>query len=106
MTQHNLYTDTNIIIYCEISAQEVVHWNCLTRYFVCFKRILLYGVETWTKTKREDSKIQAMEMKSSRAILNKTMKDRIRNSNVRLELEVDEIKNGIQKSRLRWFGCG
>ena len=33
--------------------------------------VLVYGAETWT-TKREDSKIQAMEMKFWRAILNKT----------------------------------
>jgi hypothetical protein len=46
-----------------------------------------------------------MEMKLFRVILNKT-KDRIRNNNIRLELGVDELKNGIQKSRLRWFGQG
>ena len=31
-------------------------------------------------------------------------KDRIRNTNLRLELEVEEIMNDIQKRRLRWFG--
>ena len=41
--------------------------------------------------KREDSNIQAMEMKFLRVILNKTEKDRIRNTNIRLELGVDEI---------------
>ena len=41
-----------------------------------------------------------MEMTFLRAILNKTKNDRIRNTNVRLELRVDDIKNGIQKSRL------
>jgi hypothetical protein len=43
-----------------------------------------------------------MEMKFLRAILNKTKKDRIRNTNIRLELGVVEIKNDIKKSR--WFG--
>ena len=38
-----------------------------------------------------------------RAILNKTKEDVIRNTNIRLELGVDEIYNDIQKSRLRWF---
>ena len=33
-----------------------------------------------------------------RVILNKIKKDRIRNTNMRLELVVDEIKNDIQKS--------
>ena len=71
-------------------------------YLIFLKRILLYGAETWTKTKREDSKIQAMEIKFLRAILNK-IKERMRNTYIRLEPEVDEI-NDIQKSRLRWFG--
>ena len=39
-----------------------------------------------------------MEMQFWRPILNKTKE------NLRLELGVDEIKNEIQKSRLRWFG--
>ena len=51
-----------------------------------------------------DSKIQAMEMKSLRAILNKAKIDRVRNTNTRLELGKGENKNVIQKSRLRWFG--
>ena len=38
-----------------------------------------------------------------RAIINK-IKVRIRNTNIRLEVGVDEIKNDIQKRRLRWFG--
>jgi len=40
-------------------------------------------------------RIQAMKMKFLRAILNKRKKDRIRNTNIRLELGVDEIKNDI-----------
>ena len=54
-------------------------------------------------TKREDCKIEAMEMKFLRAISNKTKKGRIRNASIRLELEVDKIKKDIQKSRLGWF---
>jgi hypothetical protein len=43
---------------------------------IYFKRILLYGAETWTTTKRQDSKIQAMEMKFFRAISNKEGQDK------------------------------
>ena len=62
----------------------------MMKFRIYLKRILLNGAETWTTTKREDNKIQAMEMKFLRVILNKT-KDRIRNTNIRLELGVDEI---------------
>ena len=37
-------------------------------------------------------------------MLNKTKKARVINTNRRLELSGNEIRNGIQKSRLRWFG--
>ena len=42
-------------------------------------------------------------MKFLRGILNKT-KNRTRNTEIILELGVDEIKNDIQTSRVRWFG--
>jgi hypothetical protein len=45
-----------------------------------------------------------MQMTFLRAILNKT-KDMIINTNIRLDLGVDEIKNNIQKSRYVIFGC-
>ena len=45
-----------------------------------------------------------MGMKLLRAIINKTKKHMIRNTNIRSELGVDKIKNGIQKSKLKWFG--
>jgi hypothetical protein len=65
---------------------------------IYFKGILLYGTEAWTTTKREDSRIQAMEMKFFRAILNKTNKNMIRNTNIRLELGLDEIKMAFKRA--------
>jgi hypothetical protein len=67
-----------------------------------FNFFLLCGGETW-KTKIEDRKIQTMEIKLLRQILNKT-RERIRNNNVRSKLGMDEMKEFIKKSRLRWFG--
>ena len=46
----------------------------------------------------KENKIQAIGMKFLRAILNKA-KDRIRDTNIRLKLGVEEIKNDIQKSK-------
>jgi hypothetical protein len=42
-----------------------------------------------------------MQMKFLTAILNKMKEDKIRNTDIRLELGVDEVKNDNQKSRLR-----
>ena len=41
--------------------------------------------------KKEDNNIQAMEMRFLRVVLNKTEKDRIRNTKFKLELGMDEI---------------
>jgi flagellar basal body-associated protein FliL len=62
---------------------------------------LLYGAESWTCTKREESKIQAMELKFLREILGKTRRDKIRNDDIREQLK-DDIKTDIEKNRLKW----
>jgi hypothetical protein len=58
---------------------------------------MLHGAESWTCTKREESKIQAMEMKFLREIIGKTRRDRIRNDDIREQLKVDNIKIDIEK---------
>jgi hypothetical protein len=68
---------------------------------VYFNKILLYGAETWTCSKREESKLQAVEMKFLRAIVGKTRRDRIRNAYIRGELKMEEIQNCIMRSKLR-----
>jgi hypothetical protein len=62
-----------------------------TIYEVYFKKILLYGAETWTCTKREESKIQATEIKFLTAIMGKTDRDRMRNTHVTEELRMEDI---------------
>ena len=69
-----------------------------------FKRILLYGLETWTTTKREDSKIHVIKFRFLRSILNRIKKDGVRSTNVRSQLGVNEIQNVIRNSRITWFG--
>ncbi|PSN48044.1 hypothetical protein C0J52_09106 [Blattella germanica] len=54
--------------------------------------------------KREDSKIQAMEMKFLKGIFGKTRKNKIRNTVIREELKIEEIKRDIEKTRLQWYG--
>ena len=60
-----------------------------------FKRKLLYGTETWTMTKIEDSKIQAVEIKFLREI--KKKKDKLRNSNILKNKINIQISNNIAK---------
>jgi hypothetical protein len=68
---------------------------------VYFRKILLYGAEIWTCTKRE---IQAIEMEFLRAIMGKIKRDRIRNAHMREELRMEDVQNQTAINRLRWFG--
>jgi hypothetical protein len=69
-----------------------------------FKKILLYGAETWTCIKREESKLQAVKMKLLRATVGKTRRERIRNTYIKGELKMEEIQNQIKEGRLSWYG--
>jgi hypothetical protein len=55
---------------------------------VYFKKTVLYGVETWTWTERDESKIQTTEMKFLRAVMGKTKRNRIRNAYIKEELRM------------------
>jgi hypothetical protein len=65
---------------------------------------LLYGAESWTCTKKEESKIQATEMKFMTGILGKTRRDKIRNKDIREQLKVDDIKHDMERKKLKWYG--
>ncbi|KAI5725714.1 hypothetical protein M8J77_019224 [Diaphorina citri] len=66
--------------------------------------ILTYGSETWTVRKKEESRIQAAEMKFLRSILGKTRRDRIRNDEIRRTIGVEKLQERIEHQRLRSFG--
>lgn len=66
--------------------------------------ILLYGAETWCTTKKQESRIQATEMKILRAIIGKTKRDRIRNERVRREVGVIPLLRRIDVTKIRWWG--
>lgn len=73
-------------------------------YKTYFTPILTYASETWTMTRKEESKVQASEMKFLRSMLGKTRRDRVRNVDVRKEIGVEKVNDKIEKSRLKWFG--
>lgn len=76
----------------------------LTLYKQYFIPIVTYGLETLVTNKRQDSKIQAAEMKFLRTSVKKTRRDRIQNIKIREDLNVEPLVQRIQKARLRWFG--
>ena len=73
-------------------------------YRSILKPIPLYGSENWSLTTRTESKLQAAEMRVLRLIKGVTRRDRIRNVNIREELQVRPLLEEIVRNKLRWFG--
>ena len=66
---------------------------------------LMYGSESWTWLKKDESGINAVEMRSLRRMCGRTLRDRVRNADIR---EMCDSKKGVITSmkvnKLRWFG--
>ena len=69
-----------------------------------FKATLTYGQQSWILTERTRSRVQAAEMRFLRRIVGVTRMDRIRNTDIRLELGVEPLLLSVEKTQLRWFG--
>ncbi|KAK7788325.1 hypothetical protein R5R35_014440 [Gryllus longicercus] len=63
---------------------------------------LLYGCESWVLTQKTLTTIQSSEMKFLRRINGCTREDRIRNEEIRKELQVTSINTRMQEYRQRW----
>ena len=67
--------------------------------------ILTYATGAWTTTKREESRIQAAEMKFLRAIEGKTRRDRVRNEEIRRKTEILKLQDRIETTRTSRGSC-
>lgn len=63
---------------------------------------LAYGSETWTLTKKQQSKIQTTEMKFLRNVKGCTKRDLITNENIREELEIFNINERLKDFKQNW----
>ena len=73
-------------------------------YLQILRPILTYGHESWTLTSKTRSQLQAAEMKALRLIKGVTRLDRLRNEDIRRDLEVEGILEFVERGQLRWFG--
>ena len=65
---------------------------------------LLYGSETWVLQKKNERKINAVEMRSLRKICRVSLADRIRNEIHRMTGTSEDVTVRIKKNVLSWFG--
>ena len=71
---------------------------------VILKPIIMYWSEVWSITSRTKSKLQAAEMRVLRLIGGVTRLDRLRNTRVREDLQVEPLLDSVEKGKLRWYG--
>jgi hypothetical protein len=69
-----------------------------------FVPILTYGAVTWTTGWKEESRIQAAEMKFLRSIAGVSKIERKKSKIIRREIGVERLQYRIGRERLRWYG--
>lgn len=64
--------------------------------------VVLYGSETWVLSKREQTRLQAAEMKFLRAVKGCTLEDRNRNEDIRNELGIFSLDEKRKTYKRNW----
>ena len=67
--------------------------------------IATYGSESWTLRKASKQKLEVFEMRCLRSILGVSLRDKMRNEDIRRQLDMTTtITDVVTKRRLKWFG--
>ncbi|KAK3544159.1 hypothetical protein QTP86_003945 [Hemibagrus guttatus] len=73
-------------------------------YRTVVRPAMLYGLETVSLRKRQESELEVAELKMLRFSLGVTRLDRIRNEYIRGTAHVGRLGDKVREVRLRWFG--
>ncbi|KAK3552373.1 hypothetical protein QTP86_011275 [Hemibagrus guttatus] len=73
-------------------------------YKTVVRPAMLYGLETVSLRKRQESELEVAELKMLRFSLGVTRLDRIRNEYIRGTTHVGRLGDKVKEARLRWFG--
>ncbi|KAK3555713.1 hypothetical protein QTP86_029004, partial [Hemibagrus guttatus] len=73
-------------------------------YRTVVRAAMLYGLETVSLRKRQESELEVEELKMLRFSLGVTRLDRIRNEYIRGTAHVGRLGDKVREARLRWFG--
>ncbi|MCJ8729253.1 hypothetical protein PDJAM_G00103960 [Pangasius djambal] len=73
-------------------------------YKTVVRLAMLYGLETVSLRKRQESELEVAELKMLRFSLGVTRLDRIRNEYIRGTAHVGRLGDKVREARLRWFG--
>ena len=106
----------------EVKIRIKAGWSCFGRYkdILCDTKLpmsirrrmynqcviptMTYGAETWTTTKQLEQKLQVAQRAMERRMLNITIRDKVRNSEIRKQTQVKDIILKIKEAKWRWAG--
>ena len=76
---------------------------CLRKrmYDQCVMPTMTYGAETWTTTKHLKQKLMTAQRAMERRMLNITIRDKIRNSEIRKQTKVKDVMLKIKEAKWR-----
>ena len=72
-------------------------------YKMIIQPAMLYGMETVPVTSSHVKTLEVTEMKMCRWACGHTLRDHVRNENIKERLKVESIAERCRKARLRWF---
>jgi hypothetical protein len=84
-----------------MGKREVSKKTKLTVHRTVYLPTLTYSAELWTLGAKQDSRLQAAEMRYLQRVEQKTRRAKVRNQMIRKALNVKPLQSQIQ---LRWFG--
>ena len=76
----------------------------LNVYKTVVRPALLYGAYTWATTRGQEARLKVNEMRMLRWTCGVTMRDKIRNENIRGTTRVVQASKKITEKRLKWYG--
>lgn len=95
----------NGALHAFMSSQKVSNRARLAVHRGVLVPTLMYGSDSWVWQKKDESKINAVEMRALRSMCGVKISDRIRNSVIRERCGMkDDVVTLIEKGMLRWFG--
>ena len=71
---------------------------------MCVLPTMTYGCETWTTTKYLEQKLRTAQHAMERRMLNITLRDKVRNSEITIKTKVKDIIEKTKEAKWRWAG--
>ncbi|KAK3574055.1 hypothetical protein QTP86_001330 [Hemibagrus guttatus] len=103
----DIYERSRTVVRCAVGQTEEfkVEENIKGKvYRTVLRPAMLYGLETVSLRKRQESELEVAELKMLRFSLGVTRLDRIRNEYIRGTAHVGRLGDKVREARLRWFG--